>query len=56
MLFRSINQAEFIDARRALTDAELNLNVTRGETLSDVAELEYALGVAGHRPSPDSLP
>ena len=51
-----INQAEFIDARRALTDAELNLNLTRFEALGSVAELEYALGAATQRPSPESRP
>jgi outer membrane protein len=39
-----INQAEFIDARRALTDARLNLNITRFGALGDLAELQYALG------------
>ena len=43
-----INQAEFIDARRVLTDAELNQNVTRFTALAGLAELEYALG-AGRR-------
>jgi outer membrane protein TolC len=45
-----INQAEFIDSRRALTDAQLNLNVTRFAALGSLAELEYALGAgAAHR-------
>lgn len=44
-----INQAEFIDARRSLTDAELNLNLTRFTALSNLAELEYALGSGAHR-------
>jgi outer membrane protein TolC len=39
-----INQAEFIDARRVLTDAQLNLNLTRFAALSSLAELQYALG------------
>ncbi len=39
-----INQAEFIDARRAYTDAELNLNVVRTAFLGRLAELEYAIG------------
>jgi outer membrane protein TolC len=43
-----INQAEFIDSRRAMTDAQLNLNVTRFAALSSLAELEYALGVGRH--------
>ncbi|AMN48310.1 hypothetical protein ACG33_14625 [Steroidobacter denitrificans] len=37
-----INQVEFIDARSALTRAELNLNLTRFEVLERRAELEYA--------------
>ena len=39
-----INQTEFIDARRTLTDAHLNLNRIRAEFLSRIAELEYAVG------------
>lgn len=39
-----INQTEFIDARRSLTDAELNLNRTRFEALSALAAIEYATG------------
>lgn len=38
----AINQAEFIDARSSLTNAELNLNVTRFDVLAQRAELEYA--------------
>jgi outer membrane protein TolC len=41
-----INQAEFVDARRVLTDAQLNLNVTRFEALDGLAQLEYAVGAA----------
>ncbi len=41
-----INQAEFIDARRVLTDAQLNQNITRFAALSHLAELEYSLGAA----------
>ncbi len=43
-----INQAEFLDARSALTSAELNLNVTRYAALIETAQLEYttASGVA----------
>jgi outer membrane protein len=41
-----VSQTEFIDARRARTDAEMNLNVTRFDALSGIAELEYALGLA----------
>jgi outer membrane protein len=37
-----ISQVEFIDARNALTGAELNLNLTRFELLSRQAELDYA--------------
>jgi outer membrane protein len=37
-----INQVEFIDARSALTSAELNLNVTRFDLLAREAELDYA--------------
>lgn len=39
-----INQAEFIDARRADTDAQLNLTRVRTEFLGRIAELEYAIG------------
>jgi outer membrane protein TolC len=51
-----INQAEFIDARRALTDAQLNLNVTRFSALESLAELEYALGVGRHYVPPEVQP
>lgn len=37
-----INQVEFIDARSALTSAELNLAITRFDVLARTAELEYA--------------
>lgn len=37
-----INQVDFLDARNALTGAELNLNVTRFALLSRQAELAYA--------------
>ena len=37
-----ISQVEFIDARSALTSAELNHNVTRFDVLARHAELEYA--------------
>jgi outer membrane protein len=37
-----INQVEFIDARSALTSAELNLNWTRFDLLARQAELDYA--------------
>jgi outer membrane protein TolC len=39
-----INQVEFVDARRVLTDAQQNLNVTRFGELQSLAELEFALG------------
>ena len=39
-----INQAEFVDARRLLTDARLNLNLTRFTALGSLANLEYAVG------------
>jgi outer membrane protein TolC len=51
-----INQAEFIDSRRAMTDAQLNLNVTRFAALSSLAELEYALGVGRHFVPPEVQP
>ncbi|HEX7416732.1 MAG TPA: TolC family protein [Steroidobacteraceae bacterium] len=37
-----INQVEFIDARTALTGAELNLNLTRFDVLSSQAEVDHA--------------
>ncbi len=40
------NQATLIDARTALTEAELNRNVTRYDLLIHLAELEHAVGVA----------
>ena len=51
-----INQAEFIDSRRALTDAQLNLNVTRFAALSALAELEYALGMGMRHLPPENQP
>ena len=39
-----INQTEFIDARRTMTDANLNLNRVRAEFLGRIAELDYAVG------------
>jgi outer membrane protein TolC len=42
-----INQAEFIDARRAQTDASLNLERVRAEFLARIAELEFAIGEGG---------
>jgi outer membrane protein TolC len=51
-----INQAEFIDSRRALTDSQLNLNVTRFAALTSLAELEYALGAGACRLPPEGEP
>lgn len=51
-----INQAEFVDARRVLTDAELNQNVTRFSALGSLADLSYALGAGAAASHPDSLP
>ena len=39
-----VNQADFIDSRRTLTDAQLNLNRVRAEFLGRLAELEFAIG------------
>jgi len=47
-----VSQTEYIDARRARTDAEMNLNVTRFEALASIAELEYALGLAARTALP----
>jgi outer membrane protein len=52
----AINQAEFLDSRRALTDAALNQNVTRFAALASLANLEYALGAGARPPSPEPLP
>ncbi|MGI9245286.1 MAG: TolC family protein [Steroidobacteraceae bacterium] len=41
-----VNQAEFIDARRAYTDAQLNVTLVRAEYLARLAELEYSVGVS----------
>ena len=51
-----INQAEFIDARRTLTGAELNRSITRIAALTHVAELEYALGTHIDNLPPESQP
>lgn len=40
----SISQAEFVDARRTLTEAELNVNRTQFAVLSSHAELDYTIG------------
>lgn len=41
-----VNQAEFIDARRAQTDAQLNVTRVRAEYLARLAELEFSIGDA----------
>ena len=40
------NQAEFIDARRTLTEARLNIDNTRLAALAALTQLDYALGQA----------
>lgn len=50
------NQAEFIDARRTLTDARLNIDVTRLATLSALAQLDYALGTQAGEQAPGEKP
>ena len=39
------NQVSFLDARSTLTEAEMNLNITRYDLLIRMAELEYATAV-----------
>lgn len=39
-----VSQADYLDAQRALTQARLNENVTRFETLGALAQVEYAIG------------
>ncbi len=39
------NQVTFLDARTTLTEAEINLNLTRYDVLIRMAELEYAVAV-----------
>jgi outer membrane protein TolC len=52
-----INQVDFLDARNALTGAELNLNLTRFALLSRQAELAYATAVNPLQlPGPDVAP
>ena len=51
-----ISQAEYLDARRALTEAELNRNVTRATALEGLAALEFATGDAVHAPAPETTP
>ncbi|MEO8464756.1 MAG: TolC family protein [Gammaproteobacteria bacterium] len=45
-----VNQTEFLDARNALTDADLNLSRTRADALARLADLEYAVGAAADIP------
>jgi outer membrane protein TolC len=56
----AISQVEFIDARTALTSAELNLNVTRFQLLARQAELDYATAAGklplGEPPGLDAAP
>ena len=40
------NQVTFLDARTALTDAELNLSITQFDLLTRLAKLEFAAGFA----------
>ena len=51
----AISQVEFIDARNALTGAELNLNLTRFQLLGRQAELDYATA-AGPLPADLGVP
>jgi outer membrane protein TolC len=48
----AISQVEFIDARNALTQAELNLNLTQFELLERGLELQRATGTAQLPPLP----
>jgi outer membrane protein TolC len=50
----AISQVEFIDARNTLTQAELNLNLTRFELLERELELERVTGTAQLPPLPVS--
>ncbi len=45
-----VNQTEFLDARNASTDAELNLSRTRADALARLADLEFAVGAAADGP------
>jgi len=51
-----ISQAEYLDARRALTEAELNRNLTRSNALEGLAALEFATGDAVHALAPETTP
>ena len=46
----SSNQVTFLDARTTLTEAELNLNITRYDVLIRQAELEYVTGISRKSP------
>ena len=39
-----VSAAEYLDAQRALTQARLNGNLSRFETLGALAQVEYAIG------------
>lgn len=55
---RDLGQAppvEFIDARRALTSAQLNQQVNRFQALSALAAVEYALGGPLRTPAPGEI-
>ncbi len=45
-----VSPADYLDAQRALTEARLNGNVTRFETLAALAEVEYAIGGVEQQP------
>jgi outer membrane protein TolC len=45
-----VSPAEYLDAQRALTEARLNENVTRYETLGALAQVEYAVGGLEQQP------
>src|SRR5258708_297743 len=51
-----INQAEVIDSRRAMTAAQLNLNVTSFAALGSLAELDYAPVAASPHLPPKGQP
>ena len=45
-----VSPADYLDAQRALTQARLNGNVTRFETLGALAQVEYAIGGVEQQP------
>jgi outer membrane protein TolC len=45
-----VSPADYLDAQRALTEARLNGNVTRFETLGALAQVEYAIGGVEQQP------